>query len=45
MKEILGKINPADLTWLRKNAAGFSVIEQVREDDNPVLVLYQFREF
>jgi hypothetical protein len=45
MKEILGKINAADLAWLRKNAPGFSVIEKVNEDDNPVLVLCQFKEF
>lgn len=45
MKEILGKIDPGNLAWLRKNVHGFSNLEKIREDDNPVLVLYRFREF
>lgn len=45
IKEILGKIDPTYLAWLRKNVPGFAVIEKVKVDDNPVIVFYKFKEF
>jgi hypothetical protein len=43
--EILGKTDHGNLESLKRNIDGFNSLEQLNQDDNPVLIFYKFVKF